>query len=139
MSVLVVDASVVAKIYFPEAGSEAAEAALQGSRSELVAPDLLWAEIGSIAWKRARRGEISESLALRVIEAAAELPVRSVPIHPLAARATEIALQTGCSVYDSLYLAVAIGERGVVLSADGRFVNAVRSGPYAAFVRLLGE
>lgn len=138
MSVLVLDASVVAKIYFPEQGSEAAEAELRNSRSELVAPDLLWAEVGSIAWKRARRGDISHESAMRVIEAAMDLPIRSVPIQSFTARATAIALQTDRSVYDCLYLAAAIAERGVVLSADARFVNTIRSGPYTDFVRLLG-
>ena len=52
MKSLVVDASVVAKWVLPEVHSDAARDLL--SVAEVLAPDLLWAELGNVLW-RARR------------------------------------------------------------------------------------
>ena len=47
---LVVDASIAVKWYVPEANSTQAAAILE-SGAELLAPDLLVAEVGKVLWK----------------------------------------------------------------------------------------
>ena len=57
MSRLVVDASVAVKWFLPEAQSDAARALL-GSGHDLIAPELVYAELGIALVKRVRKGEI---------------------------------------------------------------------------------
>jgi predicted nucleic acid-binding protein len=54
---IVVDASVVVKWLLPEIHSEAAKRLL-ADELQLWAPDLVWAEVGNVLWKRSRRGEL---------------------------------------------------------------------------------
>lgn len=51
----VIDASVAAKWLAPEPDSPLAEALLD---DELIAPDLLFAQVGNILWKKQLRGEM---------------------------------------------------------------------------------
>lgn len=61
----VVDASVVAKWFLPEAYKEKAEQLLReflNDQTDLIAPDLIVSEVGNVMWKRsAQRKEISAS------------------------------------------------------------------------------
>ncbi|HRQ73593.1 MAG TPA: type II toxin-antitoxin system VapC family toxin [Phycisphaerales bacterium] len=139
MSRVVPDASVLAKLYFPEAHSDRAEALLRRRRTVLHAPDLVFAEVASIAWKRHRRGEIELDSARTVVAELLTLPIFVHPIAPLAIRSLELALETGRTVYDCLYLAVAIAERATLLTADERFVNALNGGPFARHVSWIGK
>ena len=56
----VVDASVAAKWLSPEPESAAADSLLD---DELWAPDLLFAEVANILWKKQSRGEMSATTA----------------------------------------------------------------------------
>jgi predicted nucleic acid-binding protein len=53
---LVVDASVAVKWVLKEPDSDAARRIAE--QAELLAPDLLWAELGSLLWRRQRQGEL---------------------------------------------------------------------------------
>jgi predicted nucleic acid-binding protein len=75
MSPLVIDASVAAKWVFPEVHSATARAAL--SMAELLAPDLLWAELGNIVWRRHRQGEFDVSVARGMLADLCSLEIRS--------------------------------------------------------------
>ncbi len=138
MSRLVADASVLAKLYFPEEFSERAEAALRAGRATLLAPDLVYAELASVAWKRRRRGEIDEKAALTIIAEALTLPIEVQQSGELIERALGLAIETGQTVYDCLYLAVAIAERAVLITADERLARAILAGPFAKYVRWIG-
>ncbi|HZZ87572.1 MAG TPA: PIN domain-containing protein [Caulobacteraceae bacterium] len=64
--------------------------------------------------------------------------MRAVPIRPHVAAAFAIANDLDRSAYDALYLAVAIAERAVLVTADMRFAAAASSHPiYARSIRLL--
>ncbi len=58
---LVVDASVAAKWLLTEALSPKAVGLVQPD-NELVVPDLFWAEVGNILWKKVRAGELADCL-----------------------------------------------------------------------------
>jgi len=60
MKPCVLDASVVAAAFFREPHSAAARALLASDR-EFHVPDLIYAEVASVFWKRQRRGEIDEA------------------------------------------------------------------------------
>jgi predicted nucleic acid-binding protein len=69
--------------------------------------------------------------ALVAFEAA---PVQIVPSVPLLVAAYEAGVLLGRSVYDLLYLVVAIQQGFPVVTADRRFYNAIRSSPYAGSI-----
>jgi predicted nucleic acid-binding protein len=114
---IVVDASVAAKLYFTESLSDEAAAALRQA-GQLIAPDLLFVEMASIAAKRVRRGTSLLGAATEAMRSVGELLDEAVATPSLAERAFELAAQHGVSAYDGAYLALA-ERRGLrLLTAD---------------------
>lgn len=136
MKALVVDASVVAKWFFPEPDSTAA-VKLLSRRFQLIAPDLLWSEFGNIVWKRVGRGEITADEGSAVVEDFLRVPVESLSAARLLPAALELAVTTGRTVYDSLYLALAMERSCHVATADERMVNALAGTPLGKYLRLV--
>jgi len=138
MTSLVVDASVAAKWFLPEPGAEAALRLLNGRR-RLIAPDLIHAELGNIAWKLHTREVLSAEEATEMIEHFLSMPLEIHETAPLLPQALQIAITTRRNVYDSLYLALAVEQNATVLTADQRWTNALKTTPLARFIRLLRE
>lgn len=136
MRPIVVDASVAAKWFLPEEGSGAARNLLSGKKV-LAAPDLLRAEFGNILWKLQTRGILSKDRSGGILEDFLQMPVEIYPHEGLVGPAFEIATQTGRTVYDSLYVALAAALQGVVVTADRHLVNGLGGSEYAGYVRLL--
>lgn len=136
MSGFVVDASVAVKWFVPEALSDEAVSLLDSPR-ELLAPDLLYPEAGNILWKKVGRGEIEARDARDILAALVHVPLSVVPSSTLVEAALEIALVHGRTVYDGLYVALAVARDAVLVTADGRLVEVLREGPLAGHVRAL--
>ena len=135
---VVVDASVAAKVYFDEGDIDLADEALAVS-GRLIAPDLIFAEIASIAAKRVRRGTSDAPAGLRAVRGLAALFDETVPIAALRERAYELAAQHGFSAYDGVYLALAEDRALKLLTADAKLVGRAREAGFSDFVSLLGE
>jgi predicted nucleic acid-binding protein len=134
MTMLVVDASVVAKWFFPEEYSTESRRLLSPRRT-LLAPDLIWSEVGNVAWKRVRRGEMSAEESTQFIADLIRLPLDTIPTQTLLAPALELAIATDRTVYDCMYLALAMDRKCRFVTANERFVNALSSTPLAKLVR----
>lgn len=134
MTPLVVDASIVAKWFFPEVHSSESRRLLS-PRYTLLAPDLIYCELGNIVWKRVRRGEINRDEAAQCIADLVRLPLGIVPTQGLLGAALELAIASNRTVYDCTYLAVAIGRQCRLVTADERFVNALAATPLAKHIR----
>lgn len=128
MTVYVVDSSVAVKWYVPESGSDRAEKLLDEA-NRLHAPDLLAAEFGNALWKKSRRGELRGPEVTSIVHALREVPLQLHPSLPLLDGALEIALQTARTVYDGLYVALAVAVSGTLVTADMRLANALRASP----------
>jgi predicted nucleic acid-binding protein len=127
VSLYVTDASVVVKWFVPEVHSAAALRVLDGGH-ELVAPDLLLPEVGNALWKKARKGEITAGQARQILRALDVSPVRIEPSGTVLEVAFEIASALGRSVYDGLYVALAVVHSGLLVTADRKLYNAVHGG-----------
>lgn len=138
MSLYVVDANVAAKWFVPERLSEEAVRLLADDH-ELATPDLLWPEIGSILWKKARAGEITPPEASRIVRALDRCPLVVFPSRLVLEAAFEIALRTGRSVYDSVYLALAVALDCRLATADERLVHGLDDVPLARHIVWIGK
>lgn len=134
---VVVDASVVIKWFIPEAGSDAASRLL-ASEDRLEAPDLLFAEIANAIWKKVLRGQLTRAESQLLVSDFEKIAVNTTPCRALANDAHALALITSRSVYDSMYVALALRLDTRVITADERFFNALQSFPdLAGSVELL--
>lgn len=131
MNVLVVDASVVIKWFVDEIYAAEAHRLLHAPE-EFVAPDLLFAEVANVIWKKVRRGELPDEAATGIVSGLHRIDIETVSCRDLAATACSLAIDTGRSVYDSMYLALAIARHTRLITADQHLVNAIRSHPLLA-------
>ncbi len=122
MSGLVVDASVGLKWYLDETHASVARRLLNG-KEELSVPHLFFSEISNVLWKRWRRKEIAAPAVVAALEAVEAVGLTVWADRGLLWDAVAIALRRGCSVYDSLYLALADKIDGRLVTADRRLVN----------------
>jgi predicted nucleic acid-binding protein len=129
----VVDANVAAKWLLPAAGEGLLDqanhlVALHVKRDlQLLAPDLIQAEIGNVLWKAVRRGRISQAEAENSLQRFAALAIQVVPTSDLLGQALQIAMACDRSFYDSLYVALAVATKADLITADERLVNALGS------------
>lgn len=131
MSAFVVDASVVVKWFVPEIHSEAARRLLTLPH-QYFAPDLLFAETADTIWKKVRRGALTAEDGRHLVADIGRIAVETIACRVLAGDAHELANATGRTVYDSLYLALAIRLRTCMLTADDRLAAAITAFPMAA-------
>lgn len=129
MNLVVVDASVAAKWVLREVHAAAARDVL--SMAELLAPDLLWAELGSILWRRQRQREFDAAAARKMLVDLGSLQIRSFAMLPLLPSALDIAMSINHSLYDCVYLALAEQTDSAVVTADSRFHRLVRDSVWA--------
>jgi len=133
MSLFIVDASAGLKWFLPEAHWEAA-ARLRNPAFQLHVPGLFDVEIGNTLWKKMRRGELSRPEADAILSQLPLLPVVRHADGPLVPVAVDLAEKTQRSVYDCLYLAMAVQMGGQMVTADQRLYNSLLGTAWANFV-----
>lgn len=138
MSTYVIDASVAAKWFVDEEHSQNALAVLdEGNR--LHAPDFLLLEMDSIVCKLIRRGVLSHSEAAEIRDALRLYPIQHHPFVSFLDPAFEIAQRTGRSIYDCLYVALAILLGGSMVTADRSLYHALQAGDLAGHLTLIED
>ena len=120
MKALIIDASVAVKWFLPEVHSNDAIRILK-SKQELLAPDLIWAEVGNTLWKKVLRKEITTEESSQILKDFLRFPIQTYGSKPLLDTAWTLAVQWKVSVYDGLYLALAVGLDFPLVTADRRF------------------
>jgi len=139
VSVLVVDASVGVKWFVPEAHAAEARQWRNGP-DELHAPTFFFdLEIANILWKKVRRAEIARTDADLILGQLPALPLTRHPEAPLLTSAFDLADRTQRTVYDSLYLTLAVQLGGRMLTADQRLCNSLAGTPWAGYICWVGD
>jgi predicted nucleic acid-binding protein len=113
----VLDASVAAKWYVDEEHSDTA-LQLAETGPVWIVPDLFFAEIGNVLWKKVRLGEMEEVDAREAVTLLHRLEIKVYEARSLVESALKLALQFQCTVYDGLYLSAAIMEKCPLVTAD---------------------
>jgi len=127
---VVVDSSVVIKWFLPEpyaAQARAIRAAAQTGALILLAPTLIYAELGNIVWKKQTLQGLAAPDARRIIDAVRALPLSATPPAELLDDAYQIAVTHGRTVYDALYIALGLRAGCPFVTADERLVNSVKA------------
>ena len=131
MSVFVVDASLVVKWFVPEVHSEAARRWLDTSH-DYIAPDLVFPESGNAIWKKIRRGELSKDEGQQLVGDISVVGVEAVSMRALLPDAHALAVATGVTVYDAMYLTLAVRLETQVITGDDRFARKLAEHPLLA-------
>lgn len=131
MKPLVLDASVAVKWSVPAAGENLVPQAFRlldryvANDFDFIVPDIFWAELGNIFWKGVRLQRWSHDSAEI---AALDIRMRdftTLPSKDLFVEALQIALAHQRTVYDCLYVALAVRSSTDFITADERLANAL--------------
>ncbi|HEY3398567.1 MAG TPA: type II toxin-antitoxin system VapC family toxin [Armatimonadota bacterium] len=105
----------------------------------LRAPDFLVVEAANVVWKRHRRGEVTVEKAAEIIERIAFARLEWTAAVELVPRAAALAMEFDCTVYDSLYLALAEAYEATLITADRRLCERVPAAWQAERIQLLHD
>jgi len=131
VSLVVPDASVAAKWFLPEDGEALADEALallnkyEKQEVRFVVPDLFYVEIASAIWKAVRMGRVPRAFADQALVLLTQREFATVPSLKLLDKAFQIATAHGRTVYDSLYVALAVQTNSQMITADERLANSL--------------
>jgi predicted nucleic acid-binding protein len=131
LSAYVLDASVAAKWFLPPDDETLVQESLDlldgygRGTTRLIVPDLFWAESANILWKAARLGRIPVDMAEDALVVLTEHHFPTSPSLPLVNDAFAIATRFDCTVYDCLYVALAVSSGRPLVTADERLANSL--------------
>ena len=131
---LVIDASVAFKWFVPEVDDDKALALLDLD-DVLLAPDLIFAEIGNAMWARLRGQEAGRAAALAAQARLGRVLDEVFPVPPIVSRAVEIGFEISHSIYDCIYLALCEREALVLVTADNGLLKSIRGTAFASLAR----
>jgi predicted nucleic acid-binding protein len=127
---VVVDASVAVKWFVPENHSAEAIRLLDVAFRRHI-PVLLYSEVGQTIWKKVhQRKEIGTAEGRSIVSGLLITPFELHSVTPLLEPAFDIALATGRTVYDSIYVALAVALGCKLVTADQKLYYALRGGPF---------
>jgi predicted nucleic acid-binding protein len=139
---LVIDASVLIKFYVPEILSDKAEALLnrvaQGDVM-LLAPDLIYPEVGNILWKKQRMKELTRPEVEEITDAIVSLPLKIEASKLLLPLAIDIGIAYRITVYDALYISMARVYETKMITADRKLADAMAKTDLKEYVSWLGS
>ena len=139
---LVIDASVLIKFYVPEILSDKAEELLnrvaQGDVM-LLAPDLIYPEVGNILWKKQRMKELTRPEVEEITDAIVSLPLNIEASKLLLPLAIDIGIAYRITVYDALYISMARVYETKMITADRKLADAMAKTDLKEYVAWLGS
>jgi predicted nucleic acid-binding protein len=130
LTALVLDASVALKWAIPSAQETLTSESLQllqryvAGEINFIVPDVFWVEIGNVMWKGVRQRRWPQTAAENAASAIRERDFFTVSSLVLLPEALRIAFVHNRSVYDCLYIALAIQFKIEMVTSDERLANA---------------
>jgi predicted nucleic acid-binding protein len=131
MKAFVVDSSLVAK-WLPPLNNEpfaieARKLLVEWTRGqiELSVPDLLLIEVANVLWKAVRIGRCGAQEARSALNILISYDLPAVPSVTLLNLAFRIGIEYKRTVYDSIYIALAVQSQRELITADEKLANAL--------------
>ena len=131
MTPTIVDASVALKWCLPP-GQEAlvlqADQLLASYRAgveQFIVPDLFWMEVANALWKAVRKQKIDSVRAEKALRLVDDLEINTIPSQDLVPLALQLAVAHDRTVYDCIYVALAVRAKGILITADERLANSL--------------
>jgi predicted nucleic acid-binding protein len=126
----VLDASVAAKWFLRAEEPLAAEAlqlfeSYRAGETDFLVPDLFFAEFANILWKAQLRGRCDATLADSAIREVIGIGFPAFSAFSLIEAAIQIARAYQRTVYDCIYVALAVETRSEMVTADERLANSL--------------
>jgi predicted nucleic acid-binding protein len=129
--IAVVDTSAVLRLFIPDGpvpeGLEPFFRGVESGANLAIAPELLLVEAINVVVKKQRRGELTPKEAADLIGLLRHMPIRYYGHQAYCVRAYHLALETGLTGYDAIFLALAL-ERGARLFTADHQLEAVVAG-----------
>jgi predicted nucleic acid-binding protein len=128
---LIVDASVALKWYLGDEPHAAEARAILDGGEDLIAPDIIIAEVCNAAWLGVRASRVGQRQAEAIARSLPGFFTVLVGGSGLAERGVAIAGQLDHPVYDCFYLALAEARDAALITADRRLLRKLRRSPWA--------
>jgi predicted nucleic acid-binding protein len=131
VTLVVVDASVGVKWFLRETSEALTDQAVglldRYDRQEIqfVVPGLFYVEIANAIWRALRGGRVSRAVSDQALVLLTQRQFATVPSQRLLAGAFQIAADFQRTVYDSIYVALAMESKAQLITADERLANAL--------------
>ena len=131
MNACVVDASVAAKWWLPAKNEDYSDQAVEILKSctagkiQILVPDHFYAEMGNVLWKSVRTQRITADDAFVAVQSIKDLDLTVFSSADLLEGALKIAFDHNRTVYDSLYVALAVRSSTDFITADEKLANAL--------------
>jgi len=131
VTAFIMDASVAIKWLLPGQGETLTEEALllqeryARGQVRLVVPDLFWVEAGNAVWNAVRRGRITRGVGERAVEQLLRYDFTTVGSLSLLESAFAVATRFGRTVYDCVYVVLAVENGAEFITADERLANSL--------------
>ena len=91
----------------------------------LLVPGFFWVEVANVLWKAVRRRICQPTEGKAALETLSGLDLPTLSSTALVTPALDLALRHDRSVYDSLYVALAVRQNAQLVTADERLANAL--------------
>lgn len=118
----VIDTSALIRLYIPDGsipkGLEAFFRGVERGNHIAIAPELLLVESANVLNKKRKINELTEEESIQLLNDILSMPIRYFPHGPFISTAFDLARDHKITIYDAVYLALAVEEGAVLFSAD---------------------
>ena len=122
-AVIVIDACALAGLVLPDETATGLARVLP--QAEPIAPQLLWAEMRNLLLMAERRGRIGAGIVMAALSVVEGLAI-DLDRQPASDRVMDLARRHGLTVYDAIYLELALRRGAGLASADAALIRAAR-------------
>jgi len=126
----VIDASALIRLFIPDGplpgGFEAFMKGVESGDNYVIAPELLLAEATNVIRRKCKSKEISEKEEAAILNLIVSMPVRFFNHKPLIKGASELSNKCGVTVYDAIYIELALKHNAVIFSVDDLMIKTAK-------------